>query len=82
MRKDFIEKKQKELIALGNESQDALDMVTNTIHRLSSINDRIDVVVQEIVEAEDKLSYTREELNKNKAHNESIITKFKNLIEV
>ena len=79
--KDVITEKQKELEGLRLESNGALDIVTSTINQLSTINDKIEVAINEINEAKSKLQATEEGFNSTKEHNSKIISKFKALIE-
>ena len=78
---NIIEEKQKVLQSLQSESADAIDMVTTTINRLSSVNEQIDVTIGEIEEAKSRLQCTEDDLSKTKEHNAKIINKFKALIE-
>lgn len=78
---NIIEEKQKVLQSLQSESANAIDMVTTTINRLSSVNEQIDVTVGEIEEAKSRLQCTEDDLSKTKEHNAKIINKFKALIE-
>lgn len=78
---NIIEEKQKVLQSLQSESANAIDMVTTTINRLSSVNEQIDVTISEIEDAKSKLQCTEDDLSKTKEHNAKIINKFKALIE-
>ena len=78
---NIIEEKKEVLQSLQSESTNAIDMVTTTINRLSSINEQIDVTIGEIEEAKSQLQNTEDDLNKTKSHNAKIIDKFKTLIE-
>lgn len=78
---NIIEEKKEILQSLQSESTNAIDMVTTTINRLSSINEQIDVTITEIEEAKSQLQNTKDDLNKTKSHNAKIIDKFKALIE-
>ena len=78
---NIIEEKQKVLQSLQSESANAIDMVTTTINRLSSVNEQIDVTISEIEDAKSKLQCTEDDLSKTKEHNAKIIDKFKALIE-
>jgi hypothetical protein len=78
---NIIEEKQKVLQSLQSESANAIDMVTTTINRLSSVNEQIDVTIGEIEEAKSRLQCTEDDLSKTKEHNAKIINKFKALIE-
>lgn len=78
---NIIEEKQKVLQSLQSESANAIDMVTTTINRLSSVNEQIDVTISEIEDAKSKLQHTEDDLSKTKEHNAKIINKFKALIE-
>lgn len=80
-RKNIIEEKQKQLVELQTESSRALDIVTSTINRLATVNERINVTISEINEAKAKLQSTEDDLNKTRVHNSKIIDKFKALIE-
>ena len=80
-RKNIIEEKQKQLVELQTESSRALDIVTSTINRLATVNEKIDVTISEINEAKAKLQSTEDDLNKTRVHNSKIIDKFKALIE-
>lgn len=53
---NIIEEKQKELQVLQSESANAIDMVTVTINRLSSVNEQIDVTISEIEDAKSNFS--------------------------
>lgn len=77
---NIIEEKQKVLQSLQLQSANAIDMVTMTINRLSSVNEQIDVAVDEIEDAKSKLQHTEDDLSKTKEHNAKIIDKFKALI--
>lgn len=78
---NIIEEKQKALQSLQSESANAIDMVTTTINRLSSVNEQIDVTISEIEDAKSKLQHTEDDLSKTKEHNAKIINKFKALVE-
>lgn len=78
---NIIEEKQKVLQSLQAQSANAIDMVTTTINRLSSVNEQIDVTINEIEDAKSKLQCTEDDLSKTKEHNAKIINKFKALIE-
>lgn len=78
---NIIEEKKEVLQTLQPESTNAIDMVTTTINRLSSINEQIDVTITEIEEAKSELQNTEDDLSKTKEHNAKIINKFKALIE-
>ena len=78
---NIIEEKQKVLQSLQSESANAIDMVTTTINRLSSVNEQIDVTISEIEDVKSKLQHTEDDLSKTKEHNAKIINKFKALIE-
>lgn len=78
---NIIEEKKEILQSLQSESTNAIDMVTTTINRLSSINEQIDVTITEIEEAKSELQNTEDDLSKTKEHNAKIINKFKALIE-
>lgn len=79
--KDIIEMKQRELEVLQQESNNALDVVTATINQLSNVNEKIDIKLNEIIEAKTKLQATEDGLNNTREHNSKIISKFKALIE-
>lgn len=66
---------------LQTESSRALDIVTSTINRLETVNEKIDVTISEINDAKEKLQSTEDDLSKTKVHNSRIIDKFKTLIE-
>ena len=78
---NIITQKQEELRELQTESNDALDIVTSTIEQLSSVNEKIEIAIDEIEEAKAKLQSTEDGLNTTKTHNSKIISKFKALIE-
>lgn len=80
-RRNSVEGKQKVLKRLQTLSADAIDVVTTTINRLSSINEKIDRTIDEIEDAKSKLQHTEDDLNTTKSHNAKIIEKFKALIE-
>lgn len=79
--KSIIEEKQKQLTALQEESNRALDIVTSTINSLATVNEKIDVTMSEISEAKAKLQSTEDDLSKTRLHNTKIIDKFRALIE-
>ena len=78
--KSFVDKKYEELLALNAESTDALDVVTRTINRLNTINDKISAVETEIEDAKQKLNDTTNGLRQTKERNMKIMDKFKELI--
>ena len=80
MRQSFVEKKQNDLRKLEAESGSALDVITSTINQLEDINNRIDLVVREITEAEEQLQITKQNLYNRRDRNKTIAEKFKNLI--
>lgn len=80
-RKNIIEEKEKQLVALQAESNRALDIVTSTINSLATVNEKIDVTMSEISEAKAKLQSTEDDLSKTRLHNTKIIDKFRALIE-
>lgn len=79
--KNIITQKQKVLRSLQTRSANAIDMVTTTINKLSSVNEQIDITIGEIEDAKAKLQNTENDLNTTKEHNAKIINKFKALIE-
>ena len=79
--KNIITQKQKVLRSLQTRSANAIDMVTTTINKLSSVNEQIDITIGEIEDAKAKLQNTENDLNTTKEHNVKIINKFKALIE-
>ena len=81
MKKNIITEKEKELRSLQAESNDAIDMVTATINKLSSVNEKIVATICEIEDAKAKLENTENDLSKTKDHNDKIIEKFKALLE-
>lgn len=78
--KSFVDKKYEELLALNAESTDALDVVTRTINRMNTINDKISAVETEIEDAKQKLNDTTNGLRQTKERNMKIMDKFKELI--
>lgn len=80
-KRTIIDEKEKVLHLLRSESEDAIDMITTTINRLSSVNEKIDITIGEIEDAKAKLQNTEDDLNRTKSHNAKIIDKFKALIE-
>ena len=78
---NLIEQKQKKLEELRVKSNNALDVVTATINKLSTVNEEIDVTISEINEAKAALQSTEDDLSKTREHNSKIINKFKALIE-
>ena len=78
---DVITEKQRTLEMLQSESSRALDVVTSTINKLATVNERIDVTISEINEAKAKLQSTEDDLSKTRLHNTKVIEKFKALIE-
>lgn len=82
MNKNIITEKEKALRSLQAESTNAIDMVTATISKLSSVNEKIDATICEIEDAKAKLQHTEEDLNTTKEHNAKIINKFKALLDM
>lgn len=81
MKKNIITEKEKALRSLQAESTNAIDMVTATINKLSSVNEKIVATICEIEDAKAKLENTENDLSKTKDHNDKIIEKFKALLE-
>lgn len=79
--KNIIEEKQKTLRKLQSKSNRALDIVTSTINQLETVNEKIDVTINEIIDAKAKLQSTEDDLDKTRLHNTNIIDKFRALIE-
>lgn len=79
-RKDIIAEKTTRLNILKARSASALNLVTNTINNLSSVNEEIDTVLTEINEAKTKLTNTENDLLETKKHNNKIVAKFQSLI--
>ena len=79
--KDFIVQKKAELINLRKMSTGAIDLITNTIDRLSTINDEINVTIISIEEAKAELEMTEKDLVETREKNEKIANRFKQLIE-
>ena len=79
--KNIIEEKQKALRKLQSKSNRALDIVTSTINQLETVNEKIDVTINEIIDAKAKLQSTEDDLDKTRLHNTKIIDKFRALIE-
>ena len=79
--KDFIAQKKAELVSLREMSVGAMDVITNTINRLSSINDEIDTTIVSIESAKVELEMTEKDLVETRARNEKIANRFKQLIE-
>ena len=79
--KDFIVQKKEELVSLREMSLGAIDLITNTINRLTSINDEIDTTIVSIESAKAELDSTERDLMSTKERNEKIANKFKQLIE-
>ena len=79
--KNIIEEKQKTLHKLQSKSNRALDIVTSTINQLETVNKKIDVTINEIIDTKAKLQSTEDDLNKTRLHNTKIIDKFRALIE-
>ena len=77
----IIADKSKQLEKLKNKSNKALRLATSSINSLSTINENIDVMVNEITEIKTSLQEIESELNKTKAGNEKIIDKFNTLIK-
>lgn len=80
--KGIIKEKQKTLQKLQTKSSRALDVVTSTINRLITVNEKIEATINEIDDAKEKLQQTENDLNKTKSHNTKIIEKFKALIDI
>ena len=81
MNKNIIKEKEKALRSLQAESNNAIDMVTATINKLSSVNEKIVATICEIEDAKAKLENTENNLSKTKGLNDKIIEKFKALLE-
>ena len=79
--KDFIVQKKVELANLREMSAGAMDLITNTINRLSVINDEIDTTIVSIESARAELELTEKDLVETKNRNEKIANRFKQLIE-
>ena len=79
--KDFIAQKKAELVSLREMSAGAMDLITNTINRLSSINDEIDTTIVSIESAKVELEMTEKDLVETRTRNEKIANRFKQLIE-
>lgn len=79
--KDFIVQKKVELDSLRKMSSGAIDLITNTIDRLSSINDEIDTTIVSIESAKAELESTEKDLMDTRERNEKIANRFKQLIE-
>ena len=83
-----MRKKAKDVVAINKEKQkalndasaQALNVVTNTISVLESVNKEIDSTVESIDTTVSELTTTKDELIKNKTNNETIVAKFKNHI--
>lgn len=69
------------LRTLQSQSSRALDIVTSTINQLETVNEKIDVTINEIIDAKAKLQSTENDLDKTRLHNTKIIDKFRALIE-
>ena len=80
--KDLIAQKQAALQKYQNDSDNALNLVTSTINRLSTINEKIDETIGEIRDAKQALDMTEKDLNITRRHNQKIVEKFKAFIEV
>lgn len=78
---DIITQKKNKLVSLRDESANAMNLITNTIDKLSSINDEIDVTITDIEIAKAELEFTRQDLVETRTRNEKIANKFKQLIE-
>lgn len=79
-KKDIIAEKTARLNLLRAKSTSALNLVTNTINNLSSVNEEIDTVLDEINVAKAQLTSTENDLLETKKHNSKIVAKFQNLI--
>lgn len=79
--KNIIVEKKKALKRFQVKSAEAIDAVTTTINKLSSVNEKIDATIEEIMEAKAELQNTEDDLSKAKDNNAKIINKFKALIE-
>jgi hypothetical protein len=79
--KDFIVQKKAELASLREVSAGAIDLITNTIDRLSSINDEIDTTIVSIEAAKAELDLTEKDLMATRDKNEKIANRFKQLVE-
>ena len=80
--KNIIEKQQQVLHSLQTKSANAIDVVTATINKLSSVNEKIDKTIGEIEDAKLKLQHTEDDLSTTKEHNAKIINKFKALLDI
>lgn len=79
--KDFIAQKKAELVNLREMSAGAIDLITDTIDRLSLINNEIDTKIVSIEEAKAELELTEKDLMATRDKNEKIANRFKQLVE-
>ena len=76
-----IREKQKALARLQAKSNQALDVVTATINKLTVVNDKIDNTISEISDLQGQLQTMQNDLSSTKERNKRVVERFKCLIE-
>lgn len=77
---DILREKQQEVERLGQQADDAVELVTRTISRLELINQQIDDAMGEIDAYTADLAKTREAMSKQRQGNAAIISNFTKLL--
>lgn len=78
---DVLTQKQSELNAYVDQAKAAISLVTDTIARLSDINENIDAKIREIDEYSAGLAATKSGLTNAKTKNERILKNFNALLD-
>lgn len=77
----ILTEKAAQLNSLMKDSENAVSVITITIDRLASVNDRINTTRQEIESYKAELERLDGSMEQQFSHNSKIIEKFKNFLE-
>ena len=77
----ILTEKAAQLNSLMKDSENAVSVITITIDRLASVNDRINTTSQEIESYKAELERLDGSMEQQFSHNAKIIEKFKNFLE-
>ena len=77
----ILTEKAAQLNSLMKDSENAVSVITITIDRLASVNDRINTTRQEIESYKAELERLDGSMEQQFSHNANIIEKFKNFLE-
>ena len=77
----ILTEKAAQLNSLMKDSENAVSVITITIDRLASVNDRINTTRQEIESYKAELERLEGSMEQQFSHNAKIIEKFKNFLE-